>query len=183
MFSLKADTIINIIVSILISAFGVLVFENAQIALSYKIIFFILLGLCVFLLYKRELIIEKYKIYRNFDKIDNLKLQIKKQTEEIFKYYNILENTTQEFKKTIESLEGYVNILFQQVSDDFNEKQSILEQIENLQKTIKELEKFEDFFKEINKDLSDAEKIKILLEPRTQDVINYVNQMREQEQE
>jgi hypothetical protein len=181
MFSLKVDTIISILASILIPAFGVLVFENTHIPMLYRIVFFILLGLCPFLLYKRELIIKKYKTYRNFDEIDKLKCQINNQSKEIFKYYNIFKNTAQDFRETIKSLEGYVNILFQQVGDEFSEKQSILEQIKNLQKNLKHLEEFEEFFREINKDFTDAEKIEMLQDESIKDAINYVKQMRKEE--
>ncbi|BAZ53003.1 hypothetical protein NIES4103_56680 [Nostoc sp. NIES-4103] len=177
MSSSKAEMLITIFSGILVSAFGVLVFEKSKISFSEKIVIFLSLALLLLILYKRAWIIEKYKKYRNFDKIDNLKSQIHTQKREMFRYLRIWENGVKEFKESISYLEKNVNTIIEQVGDESIVKHEIFDQIKNIQNTLNRLEKLESFLKEISKDLTDAEEIEILKEPRTKDVINYVNQV------
>lgn len=69
---IPANATINLIGTILISAFGVLVFENTKLLMAYKIAFFISLGICFLVLYYRKPLLVKINNFRSLDKVKQL---------------------------------------------------------------------------------------------------------------
>jgi len=138
MKSIPVNAVINLIGTILISAFGVLVFENNKLLMAYKIVFFISLGICFLVLYYRKPLLVKINNFRNLDKVKQLQEQIVNQRNDIFRQLGHVESLVAQFKTNIDLLLSDVEKLEQKGGDLKSVREDMLIKIENIKKSIDE---------------------------------------------